>query len=170
MGGLLVLNSFGTERVPLSPAVAKILGQTTTIASFRRQNLYPNAELSMTYQQARGSFRAAFSSGIGSGNGVYLATNRTAANIGYSYTGIRRTSAGVSAGWFRTSSASLALPGYSSWQVGVGGSYKLIDNVNLSTQFDYRTLGGLPSQQGRNGFSFLFGINYSTSRLPLSIW
>ncbi len=168
--GALIFNSFGTEQVRLSPAVAEILGRTTTLASFVRNNVNPNLELSATLQQERGSFRAQFSSGVGAGNGVYLATQRTTVNAGYSYTGIRRASFGVSGGWTRNSSVTLNLNSFETWQLGTGASYRVAEGLNFTSQFDYRSMPNLGLTRARSGTSFSFGINYSTSRMPLSVW
>jgi hypothetical protein len=169
MGGILLLNSFGVQQQKLSPEVAEILGRPTTLASYVRNDYLPNVEASATYSLLRGVFRANFATGIGSGNGIYLATKRTAAGVGYSYMGIRRTSVAFSSSYTRTESASLDLSSYNMFQVGTSGAYKLTDSLNLTGSFDFRNLQGLATQ-GRKGFAVMFGLSYSTSHLPLSIW
>ncbi|MDZ4799862.1 MAG: hypothetical protein SGI92_17020 [Bryobacteraceae bacterium] len=168
-GGLIFINSTGTEQVQLSPEVAAILGRTTSPASFIRDSIAPNVDVNATIQQSRGAVRIGFSNGIGAGNGVYLATTRTTANAGYSYSGVKRASLGISGSWTRTSSASLTLNSFEGWQIGGGASYVLREGFNLTSNLDYRSFSGIASQS-RTGISFSFGLAYSTSRLPLSIW
>jgi len=167
--GIYRLDSTGTEVVQLSPAVAAILGRTTGAAAFRRASVSPNFDGTLQYVLDRGRLYVNVQNGVGMGNGVYLATTRSTANAGYSYTGIRKASVGISAGVSRISSASLDLRSYNTWQAGAGGSYKLYPHVHATAQVDYRTFGG-SDVVGRHGYIATIGIGYVSSTIPLSIW
>lgn len=168
-GGILFIRSSGTEVVQLSPEVAAILGRTSSTAFFERSRRRPSYSGGVSYQQSRGRFFATVSQGIGGGNGVFLASTRTTAHAGYSYQGLKRVSVGFSGGWTRTSSVSLDLNGFSSWQGGGNFSYTIRDNISLTGQADYRTFNS-GTQLGREGVSVSLGLAFSSSRLPLSIW
>ncbi|MBC8164341.1 MAG: hypothetical protein H7Y20_00555 [Bryobacteraceae bacterium] len=168
LAGLLRIRSSGTEIVQLSPEVAEILGRPTGQAFFVRQSIKPNLDVNVSWLQDRGRLFFNAQNGVGAGNGVFLTTVRRSAHAGYSYTGIRKVSLGISGGWTKTDSAALSLPGFRTWQGGGGFAYKLVDKVNLTGQLDYRSIGGAVT--GRSGISASVGMTWSSSRLPLSIW
>lgn len=167
--GAYRVRTSGTEVIELSPEVAAILGRDTGIAAFRRSVIQPSFDASVNYLQDRGRFYLSGSKTVGSGNGVYLTTGRTTINGGYSYTGVRRLSVGLSTGWTKTDSLGLDLGPLDSYQVGGGFSYFLGERMSLTGQIDYRTFNS-SSTVGRNGMSASIGLSWSSSSLPLSIW
>jgi hypothetical protein len=106
---------------------------------------------------------------IGGGNGVYMTSYMHTVNGGYSYSGIRRVSLGLSAGYSRTESVTIVLDNLEHYQAGVGASYRLAENVNLSGQLDYRIFNS-PGLTGREGVALAIGLSYTPSRFPIPIW
>ncbi len=169
MGGAIHLSTFGTQRVVLSPEVAALLGRLTGIEAYARTEWVPQFSGTVSYVLERSKFTAAYASILSPGNGVYLTSQRRAASVGYSFTGVRKLSMGISARYSQLISKAsrernLALIG------GGGGlEYALTRHVNLSSQLDYRSFqsGGV---RGREGFYFAVGLSVSPARIPLSIW
>jgi hypothetical protein len=120
MGGLYRITTSAIATVELSPEVAEILGRPTGTVAFLRTERPPLVEATLSYLQERGRAYIAGSSGINPGNGIYLTTSRATVNGGYSYSGIRKLSLGVSAGWSRTGSVALDLEDFNMWQWGGG--------------------------------------------------
>ena len=167
--GLFRMNTSGSQIVQLSPEVAEILGRSSGLAAFRRTDLGPSMSLSAGYTQARGRYSFDASRSVGAGNGVLLTSTMTTVNTGYSYLGLRRQSLGASAGWTQMDSLASKIGKISSWQTGIGYSYRFANRLHFTSQFDYRTFnsGGI---EGRSGFGASVGLSYSSSNLPLSIW
>jgi hypothetical protein len=167
--GAYYLEAFGTQRVTLSPEVSAILGRPTGIEAFHRRRVIPQVEASATYALERSSMRVGYISGVSPGNGVYLTSQRQALSAGYSFTGIRKLSLGLSTSYSILSSKSLSVGELKTFRVGGGFNYSLARHLNLSSQADYRTYDS-PAINGREGFSVTLGFTVSPSRIPLSIW
>lgn len=167
--GVLRAETRGTQQVQLSPEVAAILGRPTGVEAFRRIAVGPQLDLRAIYTKEHSSFTASVNSGISAGNGIYITSQQRGARAGYSYTGVRKLSLGLSAGYTRFSSLGLRLGNYTNVQGGGGMSYRLTEYLNLSAQYDRRKFDS-PAVRGRNGSSVTVGLSFSGSRLPLSIW
>jgi hypothetical protein len=169
VAGLYNSVTTGTQQVQLSPEVAAILGRGTGVEAFRRSEVQPQLELTTNYSLERSRMTLGYRTGIGPGNGIYITSRQEGVNAGYSYTGIKRLSLGLSAGYTRTHSLGLQLGDFTTIQGGGGINYALARHVNLSAQFDRRKFSS-PTFQGRNGSSIAVGLSFSPSRIPLSIW
>lgn len=167
--GAARISSFGINQVQLSPEVAEILGRPTGLVAFDRVALAAVLNFTASYTQERGRFYGSIDNGVDPGNGVLLASRRTLITTGYSYSGLRRLSLGLSAGYTRFSSASIQVGGISSFQGGGGFSYVVAPSISLVGQAEYRTFSA-NDLQGREGASVSLGIAWSPSRFPLPIW
>ena len=160
----------GAQIVTLAPEIAAILGRTTGVEAFDSVVYKPSVDAQVTYSMERGRFNAAFSSGPSPGNGLYLTSNTQSVSSGYSYTGIRKLSLGVSVNRTRMSSLAQDIQGDLTYLQGGGGfSYNLGHNLALTTQLDGRRFRS-PGIQGRSGLIFSMGLSYSPASIPLSIW
>lgn len=169
--GVARIASFGINQVQLSPEVAEILGRPVGLVAFDSASLGAVVNLTASYTQERGRFYASLDNGVDPGNGVLLASRRTSATAGYSYSGLRRFSLGLSAGYSRYSSASIQVGGMSSFQGGGGFSYMMARSINIVGQAELRTFSVSANDlQPREGASVSLGIAYSPSRFPLPIW
>ena len=168
-GGFYQSHTIGTQRVTLSPEVAAILGRSMGVEAFDRTDTEPRIEGKLSYTLEHSKLTFGLTSGVGPGNGLYLTSRQDSVNGGYSYTGIRRLSLGLSAGYTRYRSLALTLGGYNTVQGGGGLSYKLRDNVNFTVQVDRRKFDS-PGVSGRTGTAITAGLSFSLSKLPLSIW
>jgi hypothetical protein len=167
--GFLQLHSFGTQSVTLSPEVAALLGRTTGVEAFTRDEILPQVFASAAYAFERSRFTASFLSGVTPGNGVFQTSQRNAGMVGYSFTGIRKLSLGASARYAQSESKSINVRNVNNTSVGGGINYSITRLVNLNSQLDYRTFrtGGI---RGREGFAFTLGLLVSPAKVPISIW
>jgi hypothetical protein len=167
--GVLRLNTFGTQQVQLSPEVAAILGRSSGVEAFRSVAYLSQMSAGIVYTMERSIFSASISDGVTPGNGVYMTSRARTASIGYSFAGIRKLSAGLSANFTRMSSQGVVMGALQQFNAGGGINYVLTRMLNFSTQFDYRTFSS-PGLSGREGYSLAIGISMSPARLPLGIW
>jgi hypothetical protein len=168
LGGYLA-NTVGTQRVELSPEIAAILGRSTGVEAFDRTATKPRIEATVDYTMRRSRWYAGYRSGANPGNGIYITTNQKNFNTGYSYTGFRKLSMGLSAGYTRYNSLGLTLEDFSTLQAGGGMNYRLMEHVDLSLQVDRRKFNA-PGVSGRSGTSITFGLTFTPASIPLSIW
>ena len=169
LGGMFNADTTGTQRVTLDPEVALILGRPFGFEAFHRNTWHPRVEGELTYTLQTSRFSLGASQGVTPGNGIYLTTKQKLVRVGYSYSGIRKLTLGLSAGYSRGSSLSQAIADYTHKQGGGGLNYSLFPHVSLSMQADYRTFSS-PGLKGRSGASFGVGLAFSPSTLPLSIY
>jgi hypothetical protein len=167
--GLLRVLTTGTERITLSPEIAAILGRSTGVAAFERLSWIPQTTANVTYLLERSRFTGGYMTGIDPGNGVYLTNQMQSAYAGYSFTGIRKLSLGLSARTMRNQSRSIDIGPMTSYGAGGGANYTLTRLMSLSTQVDYRTFG-TSGVQAREGFFVSIGLSFSPTALPVSIW
>jgi hypothetical protein len=170
IAGVFVGENRGVEQVRLSDEVAAILGRPVGTAAFVRSSRFPMIDAGIAHIQERGRFQVSFTTAASPGNGMMLASMRTTASAGYSYTGIRRTSLGVSAGYMRLTSEALSLPDNNAFGAGGGFSYRVRAGLQLTGQLDYRNFQATSAFPARSGYSAMLGLAYSTSRFPISIW
>jgi hypothetical protein len=168
--GAAYVKSSGTQQVQLSPEVAALLGRRTGVEAFTRSDWIPLISATAAYTLERSRFTAAYATGVSPGNGVYLTSARTTTSLGYSFTGIRKLSMGVSGRHSVLSSKSINLSNLSMLSGGGGLNYALTRYIDLSTQFDYRTFRSGGIRAGREGFYFAAGLSVSPARIPLSMW
>lgn len=168
-GGAYNANTVGTQTVILSPEIAAILGRDRGVEAFQRNLVQPQIDVKANYTLERSRFTVSFRSGVGPGNGVYITSRQEGVHAGYSYSGIRRLSLGLSAGYTRYHSLALRLGDFENAQGGGGMNYRLARYLNLSTQIDYRKFSS-PAVVGRSGVSLSVGLSYSPARFPLPIW
>jgi hypothetical protein len=169
-GGMMRVHTIGTQQVELSEEVAAILGRSRGVASFSRTDWVPQGGATASYAWERSRFTAQYMSAVTPGNGVYLTSQMQEASVGYSFTGIRRLSLGVSSRYAKMKSLSISTIGDQNTIGGGGGlNYALTGLLSLSTQFDYRSFrtGGIA---GREGYFLGVGLAVSGARVPLSIW
>ena len=167
-GGGLRVHTVGTQQVELSEEVAAILGRTRGVSAFSRQDWVPQATAAAGYTLERSRFQAQISSAVVPGNGVYLTSQRQGASAGYSFTGTRNLSFGLSARYARLKSLGVDLRNMKVISGGGGMNYRLGWGLNFSTQLDYRSFD--TPVRGREGFMLAVGLTFSRARLPLSIW
>lgn len=167
-GGFLV-DTFGTQRVQLSPEVAAILGRSSGVEAFNRRLYIPQIQASARYTLERSTFSLGYMAGANPGNGVYLTSRQDAISAGYSFTGIKKLSLGLSTNYSRLKSVGVDIGNLTSYRGGGGVNYSLSRLLNLSSQFDWRTYSS-PGLRGREGYSVTLGITVSPAPLPLSIW
>lgn len=169
VGGLYRYQTTGTQEVTLSPEVALILGRPSGVEAFKVAGYQPQVDVSINYAMERSGLYVGYTTGVSPGNGVYIASRGDSFRGGYSYSGIRKMSLGLSAGYTRYKSLGLELGDFSTFQAGGGMNYKIARYVDMSLQIDRRRFNS-PTINGRTGFAFMFGLSYSPARFPLSIW
>jgi hypothetical protein len=168
--GAMRVVSRGTQSVLLSPEVAAILGRPRGITAFERRVWVPQIAAGVGYTRQRSRLTVGYMTGMSPGNGVFQATQMNTAYAGYSFTGIRKLSLGLSGRYSNNTSKSIDIGNMSLFSGGGGATYKLSRLISLSTQMDYRKFGTTSGLRGREGFFLSFGLSFSPSEVPISIW
>jgi hypothetical protein len=161
---------YGSQAIALAPEIAEILGVGTGIEAFTRTLYVPQVEATATRAFERSSFYVAYAHQLSGGNGLLQTSAGHTAHAGYSYTGLRKVSLGVSTGYTRQKALGFdAVVPIETYRGGGEFSYTIIPHLNATGHLDWRRWNGAGAI-GRSGYSAAIGISYSTSRLPISIW
>ncbi len=164
------LNITGLTQVSLDPAIAAIVGQNLAIVTFSSLLYVPLEAARLVRRFNHSSIIVSFSSGISPGNGVYLTSRETTATAGFSYTGARRFTAALSAGFTRLASLGQTLPLYTNLQGGGGLTYRLSGDTYLELRYDYRHFSTQNQLYNLDSNRVTLGVAFSPGATPLAIW
>ncbi len=132
-------------------------------------NLYPTGSAEVRRQFQRASARVSYSRSVGAGSGVFVSGLMETATAGISYTGLHKWNFGIDGRY--TSTANLVPPaGNVKWYGGgTGVTYEVVRYTHLSARYD---IGHYDFGSGylRTAQQGTFGIVFSSSNIPLSLW
>jgi len=164
------LNTSGLTEVSLDPAIAAIVGQNIAIVTFSRMLYVPLEAARLVRRFNHSSIMVSFSSGISPGNGVYLTSRQTEATAGFSYTGARRFTAALNAGYTRLATLGQTLPLYRNLMGGGGLTYRLSGDTYLELRYDYRHFSTQNQFYNLDSNRVSLGVAFSPGATPLAIW
>ena len=159
------------ETVPLDPAIAALLGVTSTSLVGHQVLWAPNfsARLSRTFHTGVGYV------GVGHamtpGNGLFLTSEATDAVAGYSYTGIRRWSFAASVNYNRARAIGHIQGLYSTVSGSVSASRQIMRSVHFTANYSARQYNSPDfTNYNRLIHSVRVGVGFSPGDVPLRIW
>lgn len=169
-GGVFRSEVKGLNAVQLNPVVAALLGQTTSIQAFYREDIYPSGQASIIRKFKKASLNISYGRSVVPGNGVYLTSRTDNGAAGYSYTGIRKFNFSVSGGYNTLSSLGQGIQPYRSGFGGAGLTYTLPYSLHFVTRYEYRYQAIEDLTYKHTGFRATIGLTYSPGKVPLSLW
>ena len=164
------LNLTGLSEVTLDPAIAAIVGQNIAVVTFSRLSYVPLETARLLRRFNHSSLILSYSSGISPGNGVYLTSRQTSATAGFSYTGGRRFTAALNAGFTRLDALGQTLPLYNNLQGGGGLTYRLSGDTYVEFRYDYRHFNTQNQLYTLDSNRVSLGMAFSPGATPLAIW
>lgn len=169
-GGAYHISELGLQPVALSPAVAALLGISSSIEVYQATNWLPSGSANLTRRFKQASLNFSYSQGAAPGNGVYLASRSQQGNAAYSYTGIRKTSLSLSGGYWSLSSLGQSLPPYHAYTGSAGATYSITRALHAVARYDLREQKiNLAGYHGTS-YQITLGLAFSPGTLPLSLW
>jgi hypothetical protein len=167
--GVARVESLGFNVVPIDPAFAVLLGETSGIVDTYRRNYI--SDISAQFVRDFGRSKTAnisYARGIAPGNGVILTSTQELISGGFSATLFRRFTLSLSAGRSTLTSQSQNTGSYTSNYAGLRFSRSLPHGATASLGFDYRTylVTGLPGL--RSQMSITSGVTWGPG--PGKIW
>ena len=164
------LNTAGLTEVLLAPAVAAIVGQNSAVVTYSGMAYVPLEAARLVRRFQHSSLIVSYMSGISPGNGVYLTSRETAASAGFSYTGARRFTAALNAGYARLAALGQTLPLYSNFQAGGGLTYRMSGDAYLEFRYDHRHFNTQDQLYNLGSNRVSLGMAFSPGAAPLAIW
>lgn len=164
------LSTSGLSVVPLDPAIAAIVGQSSAVVTFARVLFVPLEAARLVRRFHHSSLIVSYSSGISPGNGVYLTSRQTTAGAGFSYTGARRFTAALNFGFARLATLSQTLPLYTNLQGGGGLTYRISGITYVELRYDHRHFTTQNQFYNLDSNRVSLGVAFSPGAAPLAIW
>ncbi len=160
----------GLQTVTLDPVIAELLGQTSTVQAFYRQNIFPSGDATLTRKFKSASLNFAYQQSVVPGNGVYLTSKSQNGTATYSYSGIRKVNLSVSGGYLNLISLGESIQPYRTGTAGAGITYALPHDLHVVARYDYRFQEILANTFKDTGYRATLGLTFSPGKLPLSLW
>ncbi len=160
----------GLQSVALSPVVAALLGQTTSIQAFHRVDYYPSGQATLIRRFKTASLNFSYGQMVVPGNGVYLTSKSDVGDASYSYTGIHKVNIGVSGGYSSLSTLGQGIQPYRTGYGGAGFTYSLPKSLHFVARYDYRYQAIENLIYKHTGYRATVGLNFSPGKVPLSLW
>jgi hypothetical protein len=159
------------QEFPLDPAIAALLGITSVQQVVYSVRYIPNFNARFSRTVHNGIFYASGGHLITPGNGLFLTSEATNVNGGYTFTGLRRWSFGVSANYNRSTSFGNIVGTYGS----VGGYL----TASRQIAHNFHTVLGITGnryesptfvQYNRPIYALRFGFGWAPGDVPLRVW
>lgn len=168
--GAYQVNSVGLQSVALAPAIAALLGVSSTVHIFASQTWIPAGQANLTRRFKNANAFASYSRTVLPGNGVYLTSRSEQGVVGYSYSGLRKATFSMSGGYISLASLGQGIPPYRMFTAGAGITYNLTHALHAVARYDVRQQEITIAGYRATAFRATLGIAFSPGTLPLSLW
>ena len=169
-GGVYQANTVGLQTVSLAPAIAALLGVSTTVHTFAANNWVPSGEATLTRKFKNANLFFRYSRILLPGNGVYLTSRSENGVAGFNYAGVRKVSLGVDGGYTSLASLGQGIAPYQTYIAGASLSYNLTHALHAIARYDYRDQEIQLAGYKRTSYRVTIGIAFSPGTVPLSLW
>ncbi len=160
----------GLQTVALDPAIAALLGVSSTVHTFQSINWIPSGNATLTHKFKTASLNFTYARSAVPGNGVYLTSRSETGSARYSYTGIQKISFSVSGGYGSLATLGQGIPPYNTYLAAASMTYNLTHAINLVGGYSLRKQDISLAGYNRNSYQATVGIAFSPGTLPLSLW
>jgi hypothetical protein len=168
--GAYQANTVGLETVSVDPAIAALLGVSTTVHTYASENWIPSGQAVLSRKFKNANLTLSYSRMATPGNGVYLASRTENALASYNYVGIRKVSLGINGGYSSLASLGQGLAPYQMYLGSASFTYTLPHSLHAIARYDLRhqdiEVAGYRTTSSR----VTLGIAFSPGTLPLSLW
>ncbi len=174
--GLYRVESQRLDRVQVDPAVAALIGQSSSVEVSHTITHGLSAGAGLQGRYGRAGIGLGFQRGIAPGNGVYLTSQQDSVFANVSVLGTRRFNVGFFGNYVRLKQLFGALSGpgfFDTYGGGGGSSYRLFSFVHLTANADYRRTNidnAFRRDFLRNRSQVSLGLAFSPGELPLNLF
>ena len=166
--GVYRAEAIGLQQVAVDPAIAALLGVSSTVRTFYKKSTFPSWDFDLTRRFQRASVSLRYLHGASAGNGVYLTSREDTANATFSYTATRKWSFSVSGGYTRLRGIAQELEPYSQFLGSAGATYALTGPIHLIARYDARHQEIIDGVFKGTSYRASVGISFSPGDIPLA--
>ena len=167
-GGAYMAEVQGLQQVSIDPAVAALLGVTTTVETFYRRSVFPQWTAELTRRFHRASFTLQYQNGASSGNGVYLTSRDESASGLFSYSTGRKWNFNMRAGYSRMDGIGQNLQPFNQITGGAGVTYAITRPIHVIAQYEARHQKIVDAIFRETSYRATVGISFSPGDIPLA--
>jgi hypothetical protein len=168
--GAFHTSTVGLETVALDPAIAALLGVSTTVHTFSAANWLPSGQAILRRKFKNAELIFTYGRSAAPGNGVYLSSRTQNGGATFSYMGIQRVSLAIHGGYYSLASVGQGIAPYDTYTGGVRATYNFTHALHAVAAYDVREQAIQVADYRRTSFRATLGIAFSPGSLPLSLW
>lgn len=158
----------GLTQINVEPAIAALIGVRTVALPFYRENLAPFGRLELQRKFRNAAWSLSYQRSVSAGNGVYLTSRQESATTAFSYSGIRRWSFSVQAGYAALSALASDLAPYSQYYGVTDAGFAIADWFHVSAGFTARHVDVDAAGFKRNSTRSQVSLIFSPGNIPIS--
>ena len=159
------------ELVPLSPPLQALLGYTSVPAVAYNVAYIPDISLRLSRTFSSGVAYVSGQRAVIPGNGLFLTSTMTSVDTGYNFTGLRRWSFGVNAGYSRANSLGNLVGRYNTGNGGFTVSRQIARTIHALATFRMtRYSSPTFSKYNRPVYDARVGFGWTPGDVPLRVW
>jgi hypothetical protein len=168
--GAYQVSTLGLQTVALDPAVAAVLGVSSTVQTFSARNWLPAGRGTLTRKFRTAALNFSYGETVVPGNGVYLTSRSQGGSANYSYTGFRKVAFTIGGGYFSLASLGQGIAPYQTFSGSSGITYNLTRTLHALARYDLRQQEISIAGYRSTSYRLTLGLAFSPGTLPLSLW
>jgi hypothetical protein len=170
-GGFMRAETTFEQSVPIDPAIAALIGESTAAVIVHRIDYVPNVAARLSETFSRGVLFLSGGHTVTPGNGLFLTSEATIANAGYTYTGLRRWSFSAQAAYDHAKSVGNVLGYYGDVGGTLSASRQIMGTMHGVLSFSARQYQSPDfSLYNRLIYTVRLGFGFSPGDIPLRVW
>jgi hypothetical protein len=170
-GGAIRFENKFIQTVPVDPAVAALIGTTSTRQISYTKDTIMSGSARFSYRMKRGVAYVAAGRSVTPGNGLFLTSTSTTVNGGYAYTALKKWSFNTNASYNRSESMGNFVGGYGGYYASLAVSRQIVRFTHGVFSMDARKYES-PDFTNYNKWSYAarLGVSFSPGDIPLRLW
>jgi hypothetical protein len=159
------------QSVPVDPAIASLLGITSSLQVTHLVRYTPTARARLAHTFSQGVVFLSGGRTITPGNGLFLTSSVDMLMAGYTYTGLRRWSFNAASTWERASAVGIANSRYGDVTGSLAVSRQLVHSMHFVAMYSLRKyLSPDFSKYNRLIYTASVGFGFTPGDIPLRLW
>lgn len=169
-GGASRVDSRRESTIQLDPELAQLLGESVIFEKMHNIVYAPYGSVRLTRSFRHSSWSAGYDRTVVAGNGLYAGSKFETADSSYTYSGLRRLSLQIGAGYWGYSALTQSLGRYRSYGATGGFTCRLGKGFSTVGRIDGRRFYISDSSLDRTGYMATLGISWNPGKVPLALW
>jgi hypothetical protein len=159
------------QSVPVDPAIAILIGLSSTRQVAYSREWTPAGSGRLSYTMHRGVAYISGGRSVTPGNGLFLTSTTTSIIGGYSYTGLKRWSAGISGGYNSSTSLGNYIGQYNAYTVNASLSRQITRYTHgILTLYSRKYASGDFQNYNLWSYGVRLGLGFTPGDIPMRLW